>query len=321
MTGKTSKFKKMRFLALAEACIILVMIILLVWAFFIKGSNDAVPANAQLSDDPQVRTRAVINKEETFYQLDGKKILLSDGTYGEIYLPVYQNVPPCSLDMDSVISRNGYTFYKENNAVTSIPGIDISVHQGDIDWQKVKEAGVEFAMIRVGYRTYGGGEVKFDDKFAENLKGAREAGIETGVYFFSQATTVDEAIEEADAVLDAIAPYEITYPVVYDWEIIYDDSARTDDVPVDVLTDCCISFCERVRSAGYNPMIYQNKRTTLFKLDLPRLQDYDFWLAEYGDEPTYYYDFDMWQYSCTGKVPGITGDVDLNISFRDYSAE
>lgn len=321
MTGKTSKFKKMRFLALVEACIILVMIILLVWAFFIKGSNDAVPANAQLSDDPQVRTRAVINKEETFYQLDGKKILLSDGTYGEIYLPVYQNVPPCSLDMDSVISRNGYTFYKENNAVTSIPGIDISVHQGDIDWQKVKEAGVEFAMIRVGYRTYGGGEVKFDDKFAENLKGAREAGIETGVYFFSQATTVDEAIEEADAVLDAIAPYEITYPVVYDWEIIYDDSARTDDVPVDVLTDCCISFCERVRSAGYTPMIYQNKRTTLFKLDLPRLQDYDFWLAEYGDEPTYYYDFDMWQYSCTGKVPGITGDVDLNISFRDYSAE
>lgn len=321
MTGKTSKFKKMRFLALVEACIILVMIILLVWAFFIKGSNDAVPANAQLSDDPQVRTRAVINKEETFYQLDGKKILLSDGTYGEIYLPVYQNVPPCSLDMNSVISRNGYTFYKENNAVASIPGIDISVHQGDIDWQKVKEAGVEFAMIRVGYRTYGGGEVKFDDKFAENLKGAREAGIETGVYFFSQATTVDETIEEADAVLDAIAPYEITYPVVYDWEIIYDDSARTDDVPVDVLTDCCISFCERVRSAGYTPMIYQNKRTTLFKLDLPRLQDYDFWLAEYGDEPTYYYDFNMWQYSCTGKVPGITGDVDLNISFRDYSAE
>lgn len=321
MTGKTSKFKKMRFLALVEACIILVMIILLVWAFFIKGSDDAVPANAQLSDDPQVRTRAVINKEETFYQLDGKKILLSDGTYGEIYLPVYENVPACSLNMDSVISRNGYTFYKENNAVTSISGIDVSVHQGDIDWQKVKDAGVEFAMIRVGYRTYGGGEVKFDDKFAENLKGAREAGIETGVYFFSQATTVDEAIEEADAVLDAIAPYEITYPVVYDWEIIYDDSARTDDVPVDVLTDCCISFCERVRSAGYTPMIYQNKRTTLFKLDLPRLQDYDFWLAEYGDEPTYYYDFDMWQYSCTGKVPGIEGDVDLNISFRDYSAE
>lgn len=321
MTGKTSKFKKMRFLALVEACIILVMIILLVWAFFIKGSNDAVPANAQLSDDPQVRTRAVINKEETFYQLDGKKILLSDGTYGEIYLPVYENVPACSLNMDSVISRNGYTFYKENNAVTSIPGIDVSVHQGDIDWQMVKDAGIEFAMIRLGYRTYGGGEVKFDDKFAENLKGAREAGIETGVYFFSQATTVDEAIEEADAVLDAIAPYEITYPVVYDWEIIYDDSARTDDVPVDILTDCCISFCERVRSAGYTPMIYQNKRTTLFKLDLPRLQDYDFWLAEYGDEPTYYYDFDMWQYSCTGKVPGIEGDVDLNISFRDYSAE
>ena len=88
-----------------------------------------------------------------------------------------------------------------------------------------------------------------------------------------------------------------------------------------MLTDCCISFCERVKSAGYTPMVYQNKGTTLFKLDLPRLQDYDFWLAEYSDKATYYYDYEIWQYSCTGKIPGISGDVDLNISFKDYSAE
>lgn len=316
MTEKPRRrINKIRVVAAAEAAVILILFILLVWALFIRNSSDnsAVPANAE------TRTKAFIEKEETFYQLDGRKILLSDSTYGEIYLPVYENVPACTLNMDSIISRNGYNFYTENGVVTSIAGIDVSVHQGDIDWQQVKNAGIEFAIIRAGYRTYGGGIVNIDENLEKNLAGAEAAGIKTGVYFFSQAVTVEEAMEEADAVLDVIAPYNITYPVVYDWEIIYDDSARTDDVPVDTLTDCCIAFCERVKSAGYTPMIYQNKRTSLFKLDLPRLQDYDFWLAEYGDEPTYYYDFDMWQYSCTGRIPGITGDVDLNISFRDYS--
>ena len=154
---------------------------------------------------------------------------------------------------------------------------------------------------------------------AQNLENAIANGIDVGVYFFSQAISTEEALEEADALLKVIKDYNITYPVVYDWEIIYDDKARTDNVPVDVLTDCCITFCERVKSAGYTPMIYQNKRTTLFKLDLPRLQDYDFWLAEYSDGATYYYDYDMWQYSCKGRIPGITGDVDLNLSFIDYA--
>lgn len=324
----SNKFKKIRNLALIQMVIILILVIALIWAVFIRVPNNnsggTIPAiagiqNNSQDDDPQVRTRAVIEKEETYYQLDGKKILLSDSTYGEIYLPVYENVPACSLNKESLITRNGYSFYKENGAITSIPGIDVSVHQGDIDWNKVKEAGIEFAMIRVGYRTYGGGEIKFDENFADNLAGANAAGIKTGVYFFSQSVTVDEAVQEADAIIDAIAPYNVTYPVVFDWELIYDDSARTDDIPVDVLTDSCIAFCERVKSAGYTPMIYQNKRTTLFKLDLPRLLDYDFWLAEYNDEPSYYYDFDMWQYSCSGTIPGISGEVDLNLSFKDYS--
>ena len=129
----------------------------------------------------------------------------------------------------------------------------------------------------------------------------------------------EEAVEEAQLVIDNLKNLDITYPVVYDWEIIYDDTARTDDVPVDILTDSCIAFCESVKEAGYTPMIYQNKKTTMFKLDLNRLTDYDFWLAEYNSEPTYYYDFTMWQYTSTGSVPGIEGDVDLNICFKDYS--
>ena len=221
--------------------------------------------------------------------------------------------------MDQLVTRNGYSFYTENGEITSIAGIDVSEHQGVIDWQKVKDSGIEFAIIRVGYRTYGGGEITLDTTFEDNLRNAEKAGIKLGVYFYSQAVTPEEAIEEADIVIDAIEPYDITYPVVFDWELIYNDSARTDKVSVDTLAECCISFCERVKSAGYTPMIYQNKNTSMFKLDLPRLQEYDFWLAEYDDKPTYYYDYQMWQYTAAGKVPGINGDVDLNICFKDYS--
>ena len=304
------KINKIRVIAVAELLIIIALIIAIISSSgSSRKSSKSIPTS----------TKTKIEKEETFYQLDGKKILLSDSVYGEIYLPVYQNVPACSHDLNSLVTRNGYTFYKENNQITSKFGIDVSEHQGEIDWAKVKEAGVDFAMIRVGNRTYGGGEINLDEKLTENLENATANGIDVGVYFFSQAISTDEAVEEADALLDAIDGYDITYPVVYDWEIIYDDNARTDSVPVDTLTDCCISFCERVKSKGYTPMIYQNKRTSLLKLDLPRLQDYDFWLAEYSDGATYYYDYDMWQYSCTGIIPGINGEVDLNLSFKDYS--
>ena len=304
--------------ALLEALIILLMAIVFVFVFFIRGRNEAVPVS---EDDPEVRTRAVIEKEETFYQLDGKKILMHDSTLGEVFVPVYSDVPVSTVNTDNITSRNGYAFYTENGAVTSYSGIDISEHQGEIDWGKVKGAGIDFAIIRAGYRTYGGGVVTIDENFTDNLRQANAAGIATGVYFFSQATTQEEAIEEADAVLDAISGCDITYPVVYDWELIFDDSARTDDVSVETLADCCIAFCERVKSAGYTPMIYQNKTTAMHKLDLPRLKDYDFWLAEYGDKPTYYYKYDIWQYSSSGTVPGIEGRVDMNISFRDYSAK
>ena len=316
MQQEKRKINKFRLISAIELIIILFLIIALVISIATNNSDKSITASTN-----NVPTKPYIEKKETYYQFDGKKILLSDGTYGEIYLPVYENVPAFSRDKNSIITRNGYTFYTENGKIASKFGIDVSEHQGDIDWKKVKEAGVEFAIIRVGNRTYGGGEIHIDEKVHQNLENAIANDIEVGVYFFSQAINTDETLEEADALLEIIEKYDITYPVVYDWEIIYDDKARTDNVPVDVLTDCCITFCERIKSSGYTPMIYQNKRTTLFKLDLPRLQDYDFWLAEYNDGATYYYDYDIWQYSCKGKIPGISGDVDLNLSFVDYAAK
>ena len=210
-------------------------------------------------------------------------------------------------------------YYTENNKIVSKFGIDVSEHDGQIDWQTVKNAGVEFVFLRVGYRGYSGGQIVSDKYYTKNLQGAQEAGIDIGLYFYSQAITPEEALEEAEVVLSAVGDAKITYPIVYDWEFVTTDTARTDDISAKTLTECSIAFCERIKQAGYLPMIYQNKNTSLLNLNLPELTDYDFWLAEYTDTPTYYYNYQIWQYSAAGTIPGISGEVDMNICFKDYT--
>ena len=314
--------RRIRFksIAILEAVIILILTIALIWTAFIRGRDDAVAANSK-SKGTDVRRRAVIEKEETFYQLDGKKLLMHDSSLGEVFVPVYADVPASTVDVNNISMRNGYAYYTENGEVNSENGIDVSEFQGEIDWEQVKQAGIEFAIIRVGYRTYGGGVVTYDEQFRNNIEGALAQGIKVGAYFYSQATTADEAVDEADAIIDALSGYDITYPVVYDWELVSGDAARTDDVSVEALADCCVSFCERIKDSGYTPMVYQNKTTAMHKLDIPRVKDYDFWLAEYSDKPSYYYDFKIWQYSNSGNVPGIEGNVDLNICFEPYGSK
>lgn len=280
--------------------------------------NATVPANA----DSNIRIRPYIDKEETFYQLNGEKILVHNSTMGETFIPVFADIPKSPIEPSEIVKDGkGFVKYTGNDGLQSKIGIDVSEYQGVINWEQVKNAGVEFAIIRAGYRTYGGGLITIDNSLITNIDGAAAAGIDVGVYFFSQAITPEEAIEEADAVLNAVAGRNITYPIVFDWEIIYDDTARTDTMTVEGLADCCVAFCERVKSAGYTPMVYQNASTATYKLDLPRIKDYDFWLAEYTDFPTFYYEYDMWQYSQSGKVPGIEGEVDLNICFKDFSTD
>lgn len=293
--------------------------VILLW----KQEPETVSTITQVKTDQKEQTvnhKTIKERvEKNYYELSGKKVLMEDNTFGEIWIPALENVPAFSKNLEQLKTRNGRKFYVENSKVTSHLGIDVSIHQDNIDWKKVKQSGIEFAIIRLGFRGYGTGEAMLDDNYIQNIKGANAAGINTGVYFFSQAITVDEAIEEAKLVINSLKGLDVTYPIVYDWEIIYDDSARTDNVPVDVLTDCCVAFCETIKDAGYTPMIYQNKKTSMFKLDLERLTDYDFWLAEYNPDPTYYYDFAMWQYTSEGSVPGIKGNVDINISFKDYA--
>lgn len=205
-------------------------------------------------------------------------------------------------------------------AVKTYTGIDVSVFQGDIDWDAVKNDGIDFVMLRVGYRGYGQkGIMGKDDKFDSNYEGAKKAGLKVGAYFFSQATNESEAREEAAFVLDAVRDCPLDYPIAYDWEFVDNGEARTNGMTSEDITVCAKAFCEAIKSAGKVPVIYFNCETGYFNYDLPQVKDYDFWLAEYYDTPSFYYNYKMWQYSKTGSVDGISGDVDMNISIVDFS--
>lgn len=203
-------------------------------------------------------------------------------------------------------------------------GVDVSVHQGEIDWQAVAGDGIDFAILRLGRRGGTEGGLFMDDCFEQNLRGALDAGLDVGIYFFSQAVTPQEAEEEAEYVLAALDGQKLTYPVAFDWEnLTLEGGARTDGLDNDTLTRCAVAFCKKIKGAGYTPAVYFNQTQGYLRYDLRELTDYTLWLAEYGDDdrpdtykPDFYYRFDLWQYKDTGRVAGIKGDVDLDLDLR-----
>ncbi len=221
-------------------------------------------------------------------------------------------------DHDLFREEDGFLVYDGEPAARR--GIDVSAHQGPIDWAKVKADGIEYAMIRVGYRGYTKGDTSLDELFYENVAGARANGIDVGVYFFSQAIDRDEAVEEAEIVLRAIEGLDISYPVVFDWEAIPQAEARTDGMDPKVLTGCARAFCRTIEQAGYTAGVYFNQIYGYEHYNLVALEEYVLWLAQYADRPDFRYGFQMWQYSCTGAVDGIDSVVDLNLSFWEPQA-
>lgn len=211
-------------------------------------------------------------------------------------------------------------FYKENgllrygDAQKSRAGIDVSSHQQRIDWEKVKAAGVDFAIIRLGYRGYTEGAIQLDEYYLQNMDGAETAGLDVGVYFFSQALSPEEAVEEAEFCLQWLQDCELSYPVLYDWEDI-EAEARTDGMDSITLTACAKAFCQTIEEGGFRAGIYFNQTFGYQELKLPELDEYCFWLAEYNETPTFAHDFEIWQYCCDGAVDGISTDVDLNLAF------
>jgi GH25 family lysozyme M1 (1,4-beta-N-acetylmuramidase) len=197
-------------------------------------------------------------------------------------------------------------------------GIDVSRYQGNIDWPMAAADGVEFAVIRMGYRGYDTGKLVTDEFFDANMQGALSAGVRVGAYFFSQAVNEAEAAEEAEMVLSGIAPYNVSLPIVFDIEEISGQNARTDALTPDEITNIAIAFCERISQGGYTPMIYANPKWFVSRMNLERLEPYAKWLAQYYKTPAYPYAFSMWQFSSTGSVAGIKGNVDLDLALERF---
>jgi len=247
----------------------------------------------------------VMNYAKTFYNL----------SYG-YPLPAPETVRANPYNSTSFLlnEETGYLSYLGGPYTR---GIDVSSHQKEIDWPRVAATGMDFVMVRAGYRGYTSGSIQKDAYFDANMRGALNNGMKVGVYFFSQALTPAEAEEEAYLLLEWMKGYNITYPVVFDWEEQDKDDYRTQGCDGHTVTACALAFCKVIEDAGYTPMTYGSpKKVYTDGILLEHLQDYPFWLAHYTKDTTpttFRYHYQMWQYSSSGAVDGIEGRVDLNL--------
>ena len=195
-------------------------------------------------------------------------------------------------------------------------GVDVSKFQGDIDWEKVKNDNIEYAYIRLGYRGYESGKIVVDDKYEDNIQGCNDAGLDCGVYFFTEAKTKAEGREEADFVLENLGEYHIELPIVIDVEQSANvNKSRTKNLSSEDRTEAIIGFCERIKEAGYTPMIYGNLKSLMIMTDITRLEEYDKWFAYYHYPLRFPYKVKIWQYTSDGSVDGIKGETDINVMF------
>lgn len=234
------------------------------------------------------------------------------------------------VDLSDDIERNDYNYdnlkyqnptmnYYEEGKLVSKCGADISANQGEVDFAKLKKAGCDFVMIKIGARGYSSGNIVFDKNYKDNLKAAKKAGLDIGVYFCSQAVNKSEAREEADELLDAIEDYDVRYPIAFVMETVEGDMARIEALDTDARTTVARAFLDRVKDSGYTAMLYGDKEWLLTMVDMERLSDYDVWYAQDSKKPDYPYEFGMWQYDSGISINGVSGKVAMSMSFTDYS--
>lgn len=244
--------------------------------------------------------------------------------YGDNVYYLDKNHKPMK-GMQRIGSNNKRNYYfNDYGAKASLVGIDVSQHNGSINWNKVKNDGIDYAIIRVGFRGYGTlsphKPVMIDDRVEQNLAGANAAGIPIGIYFYSQAINVDEAMEEAGACIKYAKKYNVKLPIYFDTEFACSDrSGRADKLSKAARTEIAVAFCESIKNAGYTPGVYASKYFYYDDLDFSRLKNYQIWVAHYTQGKTdFKYNYRMWQYTSSGSVSGISGHTDMNISFYDY---
>lgn len=271
----------------------------------------------------QIKAEELLEEEmeaENDPSKDGKhvEVVYRDGTSEWVAINPYWKKN--NYDFANLVSKNNLLHYYSDGKQVSYLGVDLSRYQEKVDFTALKNQGIDYCMLRVGSRGYKTGVMQEDEKFQEFLAGAEAAGMPVGLYFFSQAVTVEEALEEANFVLSKIGEHKISYPIAFDMEFIENDDSRIETLTKTEKSDIALAFLNRIKEAGYTGMLYGNKEWLLKRIELSRFEGYDIWLAEEDDIPDYPYTYSMWQYTRQGEVNGIDGYVDLNISFIDYSA-
>lgn len=243
------------------------------------------------------------------------QVLINDGA-GEVWFTPAEGVPVSPLLPEDFTTdeTTGWPVYSGEH-YTALRGLDVSDYQMDIDWTAVKNAGIDFVILRCGYRGYEKGGMFPDGRFDNYMRGALNAGLQVGVYYFSQATTPDEAAQEALHALTLCHGYDFTLPVYWDWERLLGKDARANAVDLNDLTDMAVAWCTTIEKNGRTAGIYFNRQLGYYAYDWTRLQNCAKWVADPGACPDFYYAFDVWQYSFGENVPGISIISDMNLMF------
>lgn len=262
---------------------------------------------------------AVIEEEEKDPSEDGNHIKITYANGKEEWIELNPKLTTNDYDFTKLMYEKPIMNYYQNGKRVSYFGMDISKSQGVVDFNKFRKAGGEFVMLKLGGRGYSSGQMVVDEMFPEYAKSALDADLHVGVYFFSQAATKAEAEEEAKLVIENLKGYTIKYPVVFRMETIGGDMTRIDDLTIKERTEVAKAFLDKIKSAGFIPMLYGDKEWLLTKYDLEQLQQYEIWYAEAEDIPDYPYKMGMWQYKKDGAIDGVAGDIKLDISFKNYA--
>lgn len=284
--------------------------------FYDMYPKDTTVASA-LTSEELIEEEQEAEVDET---TDGKhtKIVWQDGS--EEWVAINPYLQTHDYDFTNLINRSGEMEYYENGKVTSTLGIDISKDNDYIDFYKLAKTGVSFVMIRLGARGYQTGQLIMDDYFLDNIKRANDAGLKIGIYFMSQAITELEAEEEADLVIENLRDYELTYPVCYVMQYTENETSRVEILDKTEKTAIAMRFMDRIKAAGYKPMIYGTKLWLIKYLDLTKIvSHYDIWLSQFENLPDFPYKFAMWQYTNNGTADGVKGAVNYNVCFTDFS--
>lgn len=298
----SSTAKRYTFLALTAVLIVTIIVV----SIFVSGR--------EIVSNPSSGVTVVTGKTAS----EGH-IIVKDENDGEMEIPRY-NIATSNYDVDNFVNTEGLVSYGSNSET----GIVVHNKLGEIDWAAVKASGIDFAMIRVGRRKYGTGDLVVDPQFKTNIEGAIASGIKVGVYFDSYAISNDEADKEATLVLEQIRDYKITYPVAVKWDFVTnpekDTIPRNRNCTPSEITSYVNSFCNKIKKSGYKAAYVANKSMGYDNLNLSQLSDYILWYSEYKDKPAFYYDYKMWQYTNQGNVDGISGEnkVSMIVAMEKY---